>query len=189
MSTTATEVTAEKSTKASKANVETVGTTEPLEEQRGRHILQLKESKSRKRSCSANSKQASRKKNKLDGTTDGTTHQHYNLVLIPFDASKFTTGLSKYDKCCKGKVLYTPEYAPDIFQRLFECEVRCCFLSHSARDGVQTALTILISSLLHSAVAQCSPVVHAPSERHQQHHAGRGRGLARGITHEVSLCS
>lgn len=42
----------------------------------------------------------------------------------PFDASKFTTGIATYDKASTGNVGEVPAYVTDIFQRLFDAEVR-----------------------------------------------------------------
>jgi hypothetical protein len=48
---------------------------------------------------------------------------HHNLVLKPFDATKLTLGISPYDQANCGKILQSPEYVTDIFQRLYDCEV------------------------------------------------------------------
>jgi hypothetical protein len=42
----------------------------------------------------------------------------------PFDASKYTTGIAIYDKDYKENVDEVPDYVTDIFQRLFDAEVR-----------------------------------------------------------------
>ena len=42
----------------------------------------------------------------------------------PFDASKFTTGIATYDRASTGNVGEVPAYVTDIFQRLFDAEVR-----------------------------------------------------------------
>ena len=42
----------------------------------------------------------------------------------PFDASKFTSGIATYDKASEGNVGEVPAYVTDIFQRLFDAEVR-----------------------------------------------------------------
>jgi hypothetical protein len=62
-------------------------------------------------------------------TTRGTcidflSDAHHNLVLEPFDATKLTAGISYYDRANRGKILLSPEYVTDIFQRLYDCEVR-----------------------------------------------------------------
>jgi hypothetical protein len=44
----------------------------------------------------------------------------------PFDASKYTTGIAAYDKDHKENVDEAPDYVTDIFQRLFDAEVRFC---------------------------------------------------------------
>jgi Cyclin, N-terminal domain/Cyclin, C-terminal domain len=56
--------------------------------------------------------------------TDGQPQEHHNLVLTNFDATKYTSGLSCYDIVHKGDTLRSPEYASDIFQRLYQSEVR-----------------------------------------------------------------
>jgi len=48
---------------------------------------------------------------------------HHNLVVTPFDPSKFTVGHSAYDTPVQGQELYAPEYISDIFQRLYHAEV------------------------------------------------------------------
>ena len=45
----------------------------------------------------------------------------------PFDASKFTSGIATYDKVNEGKVGEVPAYVTDIFQRLFDAEVRLMY--------------------------------------------------------------
>ena len=42
----------------------------------------------------------------------------------PFDPSKYTTGIAIYDKDYKENVDEVPDYVTDIFQRLFDAEVR-----------------------------------------------------------------
>jgi hypothetical protein len=49
---------------------------------------------------------------------------HHNLVVSPFDSTKYTAGISVYDKDNRDDVLMVPEYAADIFQRLYKSEVR-----------------------------------------------------------------
>ena len=44
----------------------------------------------------------------------------------PFDASKFTTGIATYDKVHQEDMDQVPAYVTDIFQRLFDAEVRSC---------------------------------------------------------------
>ena len=63
----------------------------------------------------------------------------------PFDASKFTTGISAFDKGHEGNVGEVPAYVTDIFQRLFDAEVRVvvctcqkCFIGYSL------AITIIV---------------------------------------------
>ena len=51
---------------------------------------------------------------------------NYNMVCSPFDAAKYTTGLSEYDSSCQDDVLQAPEYAADIFQRLYQAETATC---------------------------------------------------------------
>jgi hypothetical protein len=70
----------------------------------------------------------------------------------PFDASKFTTGISTFDKVNEGNVGEVPAYVTDIFQRLFDAEVRVvcicqlCFIACSliikmiALDGLSHVL-------------------------------------------------
>ena len=43
----------------------------------------------------------------------------------PFDPSKFQRSVSPFDTQSVGRVLMSPAYATDIFQRLFQAEVRC----------------------------------------------------------------
>jgi hypothetical protein len=45
----------------------------------------------------------------------------------PFDSSKFTTGIAKFDKASEGNVGEVPAYVTDIFQRLFDSEVRASY--------------------------------------------------------------
>ena len=58
----------------------------------------------------------------------GTSEDDHRLIRKlegPFDASKFTTGIATYDKANEGDVDEVPAYVTDIFQRLFDAEVRC----------------------------------------------------------------
>lgn len=48
----------------------------------------------------------------------------YNMLRQPFDASKYTHGISEFDKPNEHKLLEVTGYATDIYQRLFHAEVR-----------------------------------------------------------------
>lgn len=58
------------------------------------------------------------------GQEDGLPQEHYNLVLTNFEPTKYTNGMSPYDVTSRGDVLQSPEYVSDIYQRLFQSEVR-----------------------------------------------------------------
>jgi hypothetical protein len=51
-------------------------------------------------------------------------HTDYGLVREPFDASQYTAGIASYDTDKKGDVLEVSSYVTDIFQRLYNAEVR-----------------------------------------------------------------
>jgi hypothetical protein len=55
--------------------------------------------------------------------------QYYNLAPPAFDPSKLTVGISSYDSSSQGNVLAVPDYATDIFQRLYHREVRATHVS------------------------------------------------------------
>lgn len=58
-------------------------------------------------------------------TSDSVDQENnHSLVCSPLDASTYTLGISKHDATCREDVLRVPEYATDIFHRLFSAEVR-----------------------------------------------------------------
>ena len=64
----------------------------------------------------------------------------------PFDPSKYTTGIAIYDKDYKENVDEVPDYVTDIFQRLFDAEVRiflfvCLFASTHSCSYLACSLT------------------------------------------------
>jgi hypothetical protein len=56
----------------------------------------------------------------------------YDLVHPKFDSATFMPGVSKYDAGSVGDPLAAPEYVTDIFQRLYDREVRPRFVSSVA---------------------------------------------------------
>ena len=51
-------------------------------------------------------------------------HTDYGLIREPFDSSKYTPGLAAHDADNKGDVLEVSNYVTDIYQRLYNAEVR-----------------------------------------------------------------
>lgn len=68
---------------------------------------------------------------------EGLPQEHHNLVLTNFQPTKYTSGLSFFDTHHRGDVLQSPEYVSDIFQRLYQSEVR---------DGDGTLLTTIAAA-------------------------------------------
>jgi hypothetical protein len=50
-------------------------------------------------------------------------HTDHGLVRTPFDDSKYTPGISRYDLETRDDVQEVPDYVTDIFQRLYDAEV------------------------------------------------------------------
>lgn len=73
---------------------------------------------------------------------------NHNLVCSPLDESKYTLGISKHDIVCREDVLRVPDYATDIFHRLYNAEVRTNSSRESAelrREKLRENLTVFTS--------------------------------------------
>jgi hypothetical protein len=56
----------------------------------------------------------------------GAQENNHSMVCQPFDATKYTIGISVYDSSSVDDVLQAPDYASDIFHRLFHEEEHTC---------------------------------------------------------------
>lgn len=81
-----------------------------------------------------------------NSSTDILEEAHHNLVLAPFDDSKYTAGISVYDTPSKGKILEAPEYVTDIFQRLYNAETQ--HLLHPYLHKQQPIINEIMRSIL-----------------------------------------
>lgn len=62
----------------------------------------------------------------------------HGLQRIPFSTRQFTHGVAVYDEENKDDILHVPTYVTDIYQRLFNAEVRTLIVSHLAMHTSQT---------------------------------------------------
>ena len=63
-------------------------------------------------------------KRKVNPCTDILQDGNHTLQRESFDDSKFTAGISCYDEVYKNEIKYAPGYMTDIYQRLYDAEVR-----------------------------------------------------------------
>mmetsp|Transcript_8043 Transcript_8043/g.11589 ORF Transcript_8043/g.11589 Transcript_8043/m.11589 type:complete len:498 (+) Transcript_8043:165-1658(+) len=76
---------------------------------------------SSKRSRSGSTRRTRPQPRKL--CSDFLSQTDFKMVREPFDSSKYTLGISPYDKDVSEKPLMIPEYATDLFQRLYDREL------------------------------------------------------------------
>lgn len=99
---------------------------------------------------------------------------NHNLVRTPFDPCTYTGGLTVYDAPSRDDVLAAPDYVADIFQRLYNAEVRSSspLLGDFLRrlpPHLSHAFSILFVSLSTVAIPTCP--IHAQPAKPIFYHA------------------